>query len=235
MKILIVGYGRMGQMIHENAHIIGATDIDIIDPNIPAYNTDINDIAENSYDVAIEFTHPGVVYENVRKLLSKKIPVVTGTTGWFHLIDELRDAFDPAIHTLIWGANFSVGMNLFYQIVKSASELILHTKLYEPYGLEKHHAKKVDAPSGTAKVISEIVASNHPEQQTIEFSAVRAGAITGYHELGFDSDFDEIILTHNAKGRKGFAIGALLTARYATTVCGFYDIRDVFYKTINMT
>jgi 4-hydroxy-tetrahydrodipicolinate reductase len=232
MKLLIVGYGKMGQMIHENAHIIGATDIDIIDPSIPAYHTDIDDLKECNYDVAIEFTHPGVVYENVRKLLSKKIPVVTGTTGWFHRIDELRSEFDPDRSTLIWGANFSVGMNIFYQVAKSASELILHTKLYEPYGLEKHHAKKVDAPSGTAKVISEIVEDSHPEHRNIEFSAVRAGAITGYHELGFDSDFDEIILSHNAKSRKGFAIGALLTARYATTVNGFYDIRDVFNKVI---
>jgi 4-hydroxy-tetrahydrodipicolinate reductase len=232
MRLLIVGFGKMGQMIHENAHIIAASDIRIIDPNIPAYNTDINVLSEGSYDVAIEFTHPECGYENVRKLLKKNIPVVTGTTGWFHKIDQLRSEFDPDSHTLIWGANFSVGMNLFYQIVKSASELILNTKLYEPYGLEKHHAKKVDAPSGTAKVISEIVADCHPEHTHIEFSAVRAGTITGYHELGFDSDFDEITLSHNAKSRKGFAIGALLAARYANTVNGFYDIRDILMSSL---
>jgi len=243
MKVLLVGYGKMGQMIDSYLSVINGKVEAIIDKNNPLYPLNISDIEPNNIDVAIEFTHPDSGFQNVHELLSKKIPVVTGTTGWFDKIEELKKEFDPKQHTLIYGANFSVGMNLFFEIVKKATQQINATNLYDVYGLEAHHRHKADAPSGTAKVLANIVLDNFVNKNSVVydikdkkinddelcFTSIRAGEIVGYHEIGFDSDFDEIKLSHNAKNRKGFAIGAILAAKFAIVNKGFHDFKDIFH------
>ena len=238
INILIVGYGKMGKMVAENIDHIGGCVRYIHDPNIPEYN---NELDLSNIDVAIEFTHPKCGFENVRNLLSKSIPVVTGTTGWFDRLDELKKEFSPETHTLVYGANFSVGMNILYDIVEHAAKLIDTTKLYDVYGIEYHHNKKADSPSGTAKVISDIILKNVStkdkavydlnntpiKENELNFSSVRAGSIIGYHEIGFDSDFDEIKISHNVKNRKAFAVGALMAAKWASKNRGFYDFRSI--------
>ena len=244
INLLIFGYGKMGRTIHENADHINANVISIYDPNIPEYSK----LKLDNVDVAIEFTHPDQAYSNIKLLLENKIPVVTGTTGWFHRIEEIKEHYNFDDHTLIYGANFSVGMNLFYEIIKNASKLINQVCLYDVYGYEAHHTKKADTPSGTAKVISEILLQNldnkekavyNLQNETLKenefsFSSVRAGSIVGYHEIGFDSDFDEIKISHNAKTRKGFALGALIAAKYAVKNKGIFNFKDIFNDVIKI-
>jgi 4-hydroxy-tetrahydrodipicolinate reductase len=239
----------MGKMIYDNAHTINATVTDIFDPNIAEYSSSMTSVDFSKIDVAIEFTHPSACYENICTLLKKGVPVVSGTTGWFHRLSELATEVDSTSRTLIYGANFSVGMNLFYHIVENTAKLINKSALYDVYGLEKHHNKKADSPSGTAKVIADILLKQMDEKDSAVFelnnrsiqknevciSSVRAGAIVGYHEVGFDSDFDAITLTHDVKNRKGFVMGALLSAKYATSCKGFYDFKDIFHKVIGLT
>jgi 4-hydroxy-tetrahydrodipicolinate reductase len=231
LRILLVGYGKMGKMIKENIDFVNAEISEIVDSEIPAYKKSLNDLDYTAFDVAIEFTHPNVAYNNIIALLSHKIPVVSGTTGWFDKIDGLKKQFNPYDHTLIYSANFSVGMNLFYEIINYASSIINPFNLYDVYGIEKHHKEKVDTPSGTAKIIQEIIYKNTNE--VINFSSVRAGTITGEHEVSFDSTFDEITLIHNAKNRIGFVKGALLAAKKAVNIKGFHNFKDIFKEVIS--
>jgi 4-hydroxy-tetrahydrodipicolinate reductase len=247
INILLVGYGKMGKMVKENADLIKAKVVAIYDPNIAEHKTPIEKLDLSNIDVAIEFTSPECGFDNAKSLLHKKIPVVIGTTGWFHKVEELKSHFSPEEHTLIYGANFSVGMNLFYEIVEEGSKLINQTNLYDVYGLEAHHRHKADSPSGTAKVLADIILENTGNKESVvfdlnnkplthsefSFASVRAGNIVGYHEIGFDSDFDDIKLVHNAKTRKGFAIGALLAARYAVKHKGFFNFKDIFRAVLN--
>ena len=246
IKVLLVGYGKMGKIIKDNLGYIYGQAVKIIDNNIPEYNTPLVDLNSQEIDVAIEFTHPSSGYQNVRELLKRKIPVVTGTTGWFHKIDDLKQEFNPEEHTLIYGANFSIGMNLFFEIVKNTTNLINQTSFYDVYGLENHHRKKADAPSGTAKELADIIIKNldgkekavyNLNNQALEadqlcFSSIRSGNTIGYHEIGFDSLFDEIKLIHNAKNRNGFAMGAILAAKYALNHKGFFNIKDIFKEVL---
>ena len=247
IKILLVGYGKMGRMVEENVSSINGEIVKIYDPKIPEFNINLQEIDFSEISVAIEFSHPDSGFENVKNLLRSNIPVVSGTTGWFHRIDELKKEFNANTHTLIYGANFSIGMNLFYQIVELSSRLINQVNLYDVYGLESHHRKKADSPSGTARVLSEIIMNNIDSKDNaiydlnnkaidnndFTFTSVRAGSIVGYHELGFDAEFDEIKLIHNAKNRKGFALGALYAARYAINNKGFLNFKEIFQQVIS--
>ena len=242
INILLVGYGKMGRIIHENVSFINGEVVSIYDSNIPEYSNAWETLDFQKIDVAIEFTHPVSGFENVKRLLSQKIPVVTGTTGWFHKVDELKKKYDSNEHTLIYGANFSIGMNLFYEILAESTNLINNAGLYDVYGYEAHHRLKADSPSGTAKVLADIILSNTSNkdktvfdlnnkplnENEFSFASVRAGNVVGYHEIGFDSDFDEIKIIHNAKNRKGFALGALMAAKYALCNRGFMDFKDIF-------
>ncbi|MCL1826988.1 MAG: 4-hydroxy-tetrahydrodipicolinate reductase [Candidatus Cloacimonetes bacterium] len=246
ISVALVGFGKMGQMIKENLSFIGAQVGVIIDKNIPEYPKSFADIALLEVQVAIEFTHPEAAFENVRELLRRKIPVVTGTTGWFDRIDELKAEFSEADHSLIYGANYSVGMNLLYDILRHSADAISKTDLYDVYGYEAHHRHKADAPSGTAKVLAETILDSFDTKTSVVydianhslkkdefcFSSIRAGEIVGKHLVGFDSDFDEITLSHNAKNRKGFAMGAILAAQYAISHKGFHDFKDIFSKVL---
>ncbi|MCL2062881.1 MAG: 4-hydroxy-tetrahydrodipicolinate reductase [Candidatus Cloacimonetes bacterium] len=241
INLFLVGFGKMGKIISENAHYITGDIVAIYDPNIPEYCS-LDRIDFDNIDVAIEFTHPESGYDNVKMLLDLNIPVVTGTTGWFHRVKELERLYNPEKHSLIYGANFSIGMNLMYKIVEESAKLINNTNLYDVYGFESHHRGKIDSPSGTAKVLADIILENNSSKDKaiydlnnktlkaneFSFSSIRAGNIVGYHEIGFDSDFDEIKLVHNAKNRRGFALGALMAAKYAKENKGFLNFKDIF-------
>jgi len=226
LNILLVGYGKMGHMIHEN-EIIAGTVTQIYDPHIPQHQTPLQNRDLSKINVAIEFTHPDSVFGNLDFLLSHNIPTVTGTTGWLHRLDELKQKYPPENHTLIYGSNFSIGMNIFFSIVETATKLLSQHQ-YDIYGLEAHHRQKADAPSGTAKTLTDIINKNTSLQKTpLLFSSIRAGSIVGLHEIGFDSEYDEIKLIHNAKNRLGFAQGALVAASIAVQQTGYFDFRDI--------
>jgi len=222
MTILLVGYGKMGKMLHSLTDSVTA----IYDPNIAEYNTPLDARDLTSIDVAIEFTHPTSAYENIRHLLRNQIPVVCGTTGWFQHLEALKAEFPPDTHTLIYGTNFSISMNIFFRIAEIASQM-LASQGYDPFGIEMHHKHKADAPSGTAKTLAQYIRANFAGCSDFEFESVRAGEIVGYHELDFTSDYDEVRLIHNVRSRLGFAKGALYAASIATKIKGYHNFYDI--------
>jgi len=167
-------------------------------------------------DVAIEFTTPATAEENIRKAWAQGVPVVSGSTGWdaAALIDEDRRTHDKQM--LIWSSNYSVGVNIFFEVNKLLAEKMASQPQYTPSITETHHIHKLDKPSGTAKTLAEqirdIDMSKHRNIKDLPIESIREGEVPGTHEVKWDSEEDTIIITHIAKGRRGFALGAVLAA-----------------------
>ena len=225
MKIALIGYGAMGKFIHdlaeEKGHEIAAV-IDDADAGLSAA-----ELAEkvNGSDVAIDFTTAEAVRRNVEACVAAGVPLVEGTTGWNDQRDEIERMVREGIGSMVFGANFSVGVNIFYRIVDHASELFAKFAEYETYVEEQHHSRKKDAPSGTALKLKEVV-SRHI-RNAVGVSATRAGNIPGTHRVGFDGKADQILLEHTARSREGFAAGALMAAEWIIGKKGFYEFADV--------
>ncbi len=154
------------------------------------------------------------------------MPLVEGTTGWESQLDEVKNIVSQNDGALIYGANFSVGVQVFYRIAASAAEIFQSLQSYDAFIEEAHHKRKRDAPSGTALQLGEIVASYLGRE--VPVSSTRAGYIPGTHRVGFDSPADQIILEHTARGREGFAAGALLAANWIVGREGVYEFSEVF-------
>lgn len=176
-------------------------------------------------DVAIDFTVAHAVRRNVQACLLARIPLVEGTTGWNDKKDEILALVPASNGAFVFGANFSVGVNLFYRVVDNAAELFAKFAEYEAFIEEQHHSRKKDAPSGTALKLKEIVAQNIKKDFSV--SSTRAGNIPGTHTVGFDGPADQVTLTHTARSREGFASGALLAARWIVGKTGVYEFTDV--------
>lgn len=167
-------------------------------------------------DVAIEFTTPATAEENIRKAWAQGVPVVSGSTGWnaAALMDEDRRTHDKQM--LIWSSNYSVGVNIFFEVNKLLAEKMASQPQYTPSITETHHIHKLDKPSGTAKTLAEqirdIEMSKHRNIEDLPIESIREGEVPGTHEVKWDSEEDTIIITHIAKGRRGFALGAVLAA-----------------------
>ncbi len=225
MKIALIGYGAMGKLI---AHLAAnknheiAVIIDEADAGLAA-----EELAEKlkGVDAAIDFSVSEAVERNVRACLIARVPLVEGTTGWHAkkemikmLVEEKRGAF-------VFGANFSVGVNLFYRITDFAAELFAKFDDYEAFIEERHHSRKKDAPSGTALKLQDIVSKHIKKDFSV--SSTRAGNIPGTHIVGFDGTADTVELTHTARSREGFAAGAILAAEWIVGRKGFYEFTDV--------
>ncbi len=208
MKIAIIGYGKMGHMIEEVALSRGHEIVATIDAG------DAFDL--EGADVAIEFTTPATAEENIRKAWAQGVPVVSGSTGWnaAALMDEDRRTHDKQM--LIWSSNYSVGVNIFFEVNKLLAEKMASQPQYTPSITETHHIHKLDKPSGTAKTLAEqirdIEMSKHRNIEDLPIESIREGEVPGTHEVKWDSEEDTIIITHIAKGRRGFALGAVLAA-----------------------
>lgn len=208
MKIAIIGYGKMGHMIEEVALSRGHEIVATIDAG------DAFDL--KGADVAIEFTTPATAEENIRKAWAQGVPVVSGSTGWdaAALIDEDRRTHDKQM--LIWSSNYSVGVNIFFEVNKLLAEKMASQPQYTPSITETHHIHKLDKPSGTAKTLAEqirdIDISKHRNIEDLQIESIREGEVPGTHEVKWDSEEDTIIIAHIAKGRRGFALGAVLAA-----------------------
>ena len=224
MKIALIGYGAMGKLIqtlavgkgHEIAVIIDESDANLFP----------GEVAEKlkGCDVAIDFTTGMAVPRNVEACVKAGIPVVVGTTGWHEervLIEKIVKEGNGA---MVYGANFSIGVNLFYKLAEYAAKLFAKFPEYEIFIEEQHHSRKKDAPSGTALKIKEIV-SKHAE--TGEIAVTRAGHIPGTHRVGFDGPADHILLAHTARSREGFALGAIIAAEWIVGKKGFYEFTEV--------
>jgi 4-hydroxy-tetrahydrodipicolinate reductase len=226
MKLALIGYGAMGQLVaklaaeqgHEVAVSLASRDS----------NRDLADLAEKlrGCDVAIDFSIAAAVPKNVETCVLAGVPLVEGTTGWQDQLDEVKRIVMQHEGALIYGANFSVGVQVFYRIAARAAELFRDLNSYDAFIEEAHHQRKRDAPSGTAIQLREIVTEALGRE--VPIASTRAGYIPGTHRLGFDSAADQITLTHAARSREGFAAGALLAARWIVGCKGVYEFSEVF-------
>jgi 4-hydroxy-tetrahydrodipicolinate reductase len=182
-------------------------------------------------DVCIDFTTPEAVVENIRRVAALGVNLVVGTTGWHNRLEEVRRIIESAGVGMVWAANFSIGVNLFYRLARAAAEIFAPFAMYDPYLTEAHHKFKKDAPSGTALEIERQIQSQFRGRE-IPVTSVRAGYIPGTHELGFDSEADTIILRHTARGRQGFAEGALIAAHWVVGRKGLFSFGDVLEMSI---
>jgi 4-hydroxy-tetrahydrodipicolinate reductase len=229
MKIAIVGYGKMGRMIERLATERGDQCVARfdIDNNVGATGLTPENLA--GADAAIEFSTPDTAVENIRSLVDCRVPVVVGTTGWYSRLDEVKGYVAEREGALVYGANFSIGMNIFFKIARDAGAVFARYREYDPFLLEHHHKFKKDAPSGTALVIADLLRESYGER-TPEAVCIRAGYEPGRHEIGFDSGFDTITLNHTARSREGFAAGALLAAELIVGKRGVYEFPELLFE-----
>jgi len=242
MKIAIIGYGNMGKTLERVAKQRGHEIVAKIDPYNPeAAQKELTFDAVKDADVCIDFTNQNCVMENIWKICSFKKNIVVGTTGWYDKINDARAAAEQNGVGLIYASNFSIGMNIFFRLVENASKIINLFDSYDVAGIECHHNKKVDSPSGTAKKLSEIIVGSVKrkdrivydlgnrkiEPNELQFASLRCGAVPGTHKIIFDSDADTIELLHCARNREGFALGAVMAAEWISGKKGFYEINDL--------
>ena len=175
-------------------------------------------------DVAIDFTVSTAVRRNVEACILAGVPLVEGTTGWNEQREEIGRIVADANGSMVFGANFSIGVNLFYRVAEFTAELFAKFPEYQPFIEEQHHSRKKDAPSGTALKLKDVV-SKHVDIGDI--AATRAGNIPGTHRIGFDGPADQILLEHMARSREGFALGALMAAEWIIGRKGFYEFADI--------
>jgi 4-hydroxy-tetrahydrodipicolinate reductase len=217
VKLLLVGYGKMGRMLEELApahglEIAGAIDVGRGDWTTPA-------------DVAIDFSTADALRTNFARYVDRKLPAVIGTTGWAAYEADLRAQAESAGLGVVAAANFSIGVNLFQLIVAEAARLFQAHDQYGAWIHEAHHATKRDAPSGTALMLRDTMTGAY--RRPIDMSSTRAGTIPGVHTVGFDGPSDTIELTHTARDRRGFAVGALVAAKWIHGRRGWYTMADV--------
>ena len=215
MKIALIGYGKMGHMIEEVALSRGHEIVARIDAG-DAFEL-------NGADVAIEFTTPLTAKDNILRAWEQGVPVVCGSTGWnveglqvtgyrLRELDRKKYIYKDDQPMLIWSSNFSVGVNIFFDLNKQLAAAMKDQPQYTPSITETHHIHKLDKPSGTAKTLAEGLRVMGYGLQDSEIESIREGEVPGTHEVKWDSEEDTIIITHIAKGRRGFALGAVLAA-----------------------
>ncbi len=225
MKIALIGYGAMGELIAtlaENKNHEIAAIIDEADANLSAMELAAK---LKGADAAIDFSIAKAVKRNVEACLAARIPLVEGTTGWNNEKENIKKSVEENDGAFVFGANFSIGVNLFYKIADFASELFAKFEDYEAFIEEQHHSRKLDAPSGTALKLKDVVAKHIKKDFSV--SSTRAGRIPGTHRVGFDGVADQILLEHSARSREGFASGAILAAEWIVGKKGFWEFTEV--------
>jgi 4-hydroxy-tetrahydrodipicolinate reductase len=226
MNIALIGYGKMGKLLEQLAPAEVRLKLDEFN------NANFEGITEENFqgiDVAIDFSIPAAVVENIERISALGVNIVVGTTGWFEHLDDLRSVIEKAGTGLVWSPNFSIGANAFFRLVSEAARLMANESAYEAWAYEIHHSAKKDAPSGTLwKLVEGMEESGYARK--IDVSSNRAGAHPGTHEIGFDSAADTITLRHVARSREGFAQGALRAARWLVGKKGFYEFGDIIFS-----
>ena len=228
MKLALLGYGAMGRLVETLARGEGHEATPVATSREAARGPE--ELAEllRGHDAAIDFSSPAAVLRNATACALAGVPLVEGTTGWQEYAAEVREAIDARGGALVHGANFSVGVHVFYRLVSRAAELFAAVEGYEPFIEEAHHSRKRDAPSGTALRLRELLAAGLPAGAAeIPVASTRAGHIPGTHRVGFDSAADQLTLTHAARTREGFAAGALLAARWIQGRRGVFEFSEV--------
>ncbi len=241
MNIALLGYGRMGKAIEELAmergHIIIAT----IDNE-----TDWQEKNDRllKADVAIDFSTPNSVINNIKNCIELNLPLVVGTTGWNESFEDIKNTILSKELAFIWASNFSIGVNIFFKLNKELAKLMNKYDQYDVSIKEVHHAGKLDMPSGTAiSIANEVITnldrknnweldtdSNDNKPNEIMIYAERIDPVAGTHTTVFESEIDSIEITHTAKNRKGFATGAVIAAEWLKDKKGFYEFKEVFFS-----
>ena len=219
MKLFISGYGKMGKMIEK---IILSRGLEYAGWSETVTETDP---ALAKECVCIDFTTPSAIRANYKFLAENFKAVVIGTTGWSDIKDEVIAYFEKCGTPMIWATNFSIGVNVFFAVTDHISKMLGSTGGYSPYMVEMHHCHKLDAPSGTARSLADIVDANMDVKTDIQ--SVRCGEIPGIHTIGFEGLNDRIKLTHEAFSREGFAAGAVEAALRTEGLSGVCEFRDV--------
>lgn len=235
MNITLIGFGKMGKAIHEQAIKRGHSIPFIIDINNKQELTSEN---LKKTDVVIEFTTPETAFDNVMFCLQQGIPVICGSTGWLHKLEEAKKTAEAYSTGLIVASNFSVGVNLFFELNKKLAELMRSHEEYQPSLLEVHHTQKLDSPSGTAISLAEQILERIPgkekwvnqqstQKKDLVILSERKDPAPGTHHVKYSSVIDDIEIIHTAHNRTGFALGAVLAAEYIKGKKGFYGMKDV--------
>ncbi|MBF0650381.1 4-hydroxy-tetrahydrodipicolinate reductase [Dysgonomonas sp. GY75] len=235
MNIALIGYGKMGHEIEKIAISRGHSIVSIIDINNP---DDFGSPAFKSADVAIEFSTPDSAIDNYRKCFAAQVPVVAGTTGWLEHMDEVKKACSEGGQTFFYASNYSLGVNIFFVLNKYLARIMNNYPDYDVKMEEIHHIHKLDAPSGTAITLAEGVIENisrkerwnlevEEKQSDLAIHCIREGEVPGIHEIIYESEADIISIKHDAKSRKGFALGAVVAAEFTKGKKGFLGMNDM--------
>jgi 4-hydroxy-tetrahydrodipicolinate reductase len=236
MKIALIGYGKMGKAIEEIAISRGHTISHRISSSNPIANNDLSDV-----DVAIEFTRPELAITHIHHCVNNQIPIVVGTTAWQNELSEVVNHVNSKKGGMLHASNFSVGVNVFFEINKKLAQLMANHSEYRIEAEEIHHTQKLDSPSGTAvSLLEDILIENknynawqlvsdtkEADKQAIPIVAKRIPDVPGTHEISYSSDIDTISIKHVALNRKGFALGAVLAAEFLFGKSGVYTMSDV--------
>lgn len=243
LKIALIGYGKMGRRIHDLSERF---DVEIglrVDPSADDAVAEIQPDQLALCDVAIDFSHPEATPGHLQTILNLNLPTVIGTTGWFDKVDDVRKQVEEARGTVLYGSNFSLGVQLFNKLTARAAELFGKSDNFDAGLHELHHTEKADAPSGTARTLADswiahsgsdrkrhygIPEKGKPDSDNFYVTSQRIGSIFGEHHLKIISEFDDIEISHKARSRDGFAAGALKAAIWLQKQQkGFYLIEDV--------
>ena len=222
MNLALIGYGKMGRMVEELALSRGHQILFKID--IEGNERGQALTAENlkGVDVAVDFSIPDAVLGNVERITGLGINMVVGTTGWWSQMEKARRLVEQNRVGFVYGSNFSIGVNVFFQLMEAAATLFQQHPQYDPWIYEIHHRAKLDAPSGTALKLKQILEQAYGEHP-VSVASNRAGTVPGAHTVGFDSESDTLIFTHTARSRRGFAAWALHAAEWIRSHRGFYE------------
>lgn len=234
MKIALIGYGKMGREIERIAREREHEIVAIIDMN---EEDKFQSPGFRSADVAIEFTSPKSAFENYTRAFEAGVPVVSGTTGWLDKLDRVKEACEKEGKTFFYASNFSLGVNLFFALNNYLAGLMNRFPEYDVRVEETHHIHKLDAPSGTAITLAEGILDRvdrkenwsleEGDSNTLHIEAFREGEVPGIHTVVYESGVDTIRVTHDAKSREGFALGAVLAAEFTKGKKGFLGMSDL--------
>ncbi|MDZ7898232.1 MAG: 4-hydroxy-tetrahydrodipicolinate reductase [Arcicella sp.] len=235
MNIVLLGYGKMGKVIEKVAQSRGHNIIARIDVD---NRQEFENLSASQIDAVIEFSHPSSAFQNVKSCIEKGVPVVCGTTGWLEQKREIEALTTEKQGAFFWSSNYSIGVNLFFELNKKLAQLMSPQKQYSVSTTEIHHTEKKDSPSGTAITLAEGIIQNSvskekwinneiPADNEVAIWSAREGKVPGTHIVKYISEIDQIEISHVAHGREGFALGAVIAAEWIAGKNGIFGMKEL--------